>query len=261
MNVVLCGVASVSYWILLAAGPPLAAYGEVLPIEWAFLIGSVLVGHALGDTLFLSALKEIGVARTLALVGTYPLSTLFFQWLLLQHSIHSGLAAGSVLVALGVVCLSKRSGTDAEDPGAREGRLALGVVLSLSASLLWGLGTVFLEPALAHMTPVQANSICMPLVAIVLYVTRCRGRGKVGLRDIDRRTGTILVVAGVLGMGGGSLLFFTALEMIGPAKIATLSSASPVFGMLMAVVFLKEHVTFRIVAGVVLCIAGVWLVL
>ncbi len=120
---------------------------------------------------------------------------------------------------------------------------------------------MFLEPALAHMTPAQANSICMPLVAVVLYVTRCRGRGKVGLRDIDRRTGTILVGTGLLGMGVGTLIFLTSLEMIGPAKIATLSSASPVFGMLMAVVFLKEYVTFRTVAGVVLCVAGVWLVL
>ncbi len=69
-------------------------------MEWAFLIGSVLVGHALGDTLFLSALKEIGVARTLALVGTYPLFTLLFQWVLLRRPVHSGLAVGSVLVAL-----------------------------------------------------------------------------------------------------------------------------------------------------------------
>ena len=92
MNVVLCGVASVFYWVLLATGPPLAAYGQVLPVEWALLIGSVLIGHAPGDTLFLSALKETGVSRTLALVGTYPLSTLLFQWVLLRHPVHSGLA-------------------------------------------------------------------------------------------------------------------------------------------------------------------------
>ena len=79
--------------------------------------------------------------------------------------------------------------------------------------------------------------------------------------SIGELLGLILVCTGLLGMGVGSLLFLTSLEMIGPAKTATLSSTSPVLGMLMAVAFLKEHVTFRVVAGVVLCVAGVWLVL
>ena len=48
---------------------------------------------------------------------------------------------------------------------------------------------------------------------------------------------------------------------IGPAKTTTLSSVSPVFGLVMAVLFLKEKVSLRIVLGAALCVSGVWLVL
>ena len=74
---------------------------------------------------------------------------------------------------------------------------------------------------------------------------------------------TLVVVGGVgiLGMGLGSLCFLTALELIGPAKTTLLAGMSPVLALAMAVLFLKEKVNARIVLGVVLCTAGVWLVL
>ncbi len=56
-------------------------------------------------------------------------------------------------------------------------------------------------------------------------------------------------------------LYVMAIARIGPAKMATLGSVSPVFGLVMAVIFLKEKVTLRLVTGVGLCVVGVWLVL
>ena len=62
-------------------------------------------------------------------------------------------------------------------------------------------------------------------------------------------------------MGLGSLLFVTALDMIGPTKATTLSACAPVFGLVLAAVFLRERVTALVGAGVGLCVGGVWLVL
>ena len=74
---------------------------------------------------------------------------------------------------------------------------------------------------------------------------------------------SLLIVAttGVLSMGLGSFMFLSALEEIGPAKTATLTSISPVFGLILAVFLLKEQVTAQVVLGVVLCVTGVWFVL
>ena len=258
MNGIRCLVATAFFWVLLPFGPPLSSYDQVTGQEWALLLGGLVIGMAIGETLYLAALKEIGVSRTMALTGTVPLATLFFEWALLQHPFSRRFFLGICLVGLGVVCLSDR-GRPAS--GERPIRLALGVFLALSACLLWGLGTVMLKPAITHMTSVQANSIRLPLAALVLFLARSWTGPVVRIRDIDRRALFIVAVSGIIGMGIGSMLYVMAIARIGPAKMATLGSVSPVFGLVMAVIFLKEKVTLRLVMGVGLCVVGVWLVL
>ena len=261
LNAVRCGAGAVFVWVLLPFGPPLSTYLAVPPHEWALLIGSVLIAIGIGDTLYLTAIREIGVSRTLALSGIHPLTTLFFEWLLLDHPFTWMFVLGCLLVVGGVILLSTGSSGIARADGDPPIRLRLGVFLALTAALFWGLGTVILKPAIAHLTPVQANSIRMPLVALVLYLPRRWSRQEPGLRQLGWRTLLIVAGTGVLGMGLGSILFLMALDLIGPAKTTTLSATAPVFALVMAMVFLKEKVNPRIVLGVALCVSGVWLVL
>ena len=71
----------------------------------------------------------------------------------------------------------------------------------------------------------------------------------------------IVGLTGGLGMGLGAYLFVYAIAEAGVGKVATLTSSSPLFGMAMAVVFLKEQVTWQMVVGMGLCLAGVWVVI
>lgn len=261
MNSVRCGVATLLFWGLLIKNPLMEGFDKVLPQEWALLYGSVILGVIIGDTLFLRSIKEIGVSRTMAIVGTVPLTTLFFQQLLLDIPVGSTFIFGCVLVVGGVICLSgwswKESGM-AEDKAIQ---IRLGILLSLSASLLWGLSTTMLKPALSNLTSVQANSVRMPLVALVLFgIWHFQGKG-VGIQRIGWRPLLIVASTGLIGMGLGSYLYLMAIDLVGPAKTATLSSVSPVFSLVLEILFLKEKVTTRLVLGVGLCLVGVWIVL
>lgn len=258
MNGIRCAVATVFFWALLPFGPPLSSYAHVTGTEWALLVGGLLIGMAVGETMYLAAIREIGVSRAMALSGTFPLSTFFFEWALLQNPFSRRFFLGICLVALGVLFLSSRARQPA---GERPDRLALGVFLALFACLLWGLSTVMLKPAIAHMTSVQANSVRVPLTAAVLFLARAWAGPVMRIRDIDRRALLIVAASGIVGVGAGSLFYVMAIDRIGPAKMATLASVSPVIGMLMAVIFLKEKLTLRLVGGVVLCVTGVWMVL
>ena len=261
VNSVRCAAGGLFVLALLPFGPPLSTFLEVRPHELALLIGSVLLAIGVGDTLYLAAIKEIGVSRALAIGGIHPLTTLLFEWALLGQPFTPMFVTGSCLVVGGVICLSARSPGMVSPTDAAPVRLRLGVCLALGGALCWGLGTVLLKPAIVHLTPVQANSIRLPLVALVLYLPRYWSRGGPGLRQMDRRTLITVAAAGVLGMGVGSLLFVTALGLIGPAKATTLSACAPVFGLVLAAVFLRERVTVPVAAGVGLCVGGVWLVL
>ena len=167
MNGIRCAVATVFFWALLPFGPPLASYAHVTGTEWALLVGGLLIGMAMGETMYLAAIKEIGVSRAMSLSGTFPLSTFFFEWALLQNPFNRRFFLGICLVAVGVIFLSSRA---RQSSGERPVRLALGMFLALFACLLWGLSTVMLKPAIAHMTSVQANSVRVPLTAAVLFL-------------------------------------------------------------------------------------------
>ena len=65
MNALRCGVAALLYWALLPFTEPLANLLSVPLREWVLLCGSLGIGMVVGDTLYLTAIREIGVARAL----------------------------------------------------------------------------------------------------------------------------------------------------------------------------------------------------
>ncbi|MBT98904.1 MAG: hypothetical protein CL902_09795 [Dehalococcoidia bacterium] len=257
MNALRCATAALMFWVLLWLFGSIASYSALSLNEWLLLTGSVVIGISMGDTLYLWSIREIGPARTMAVVGIVPLPTLVFEYLLLDEPFPPQFVAGCFLVVGGVACLSQR-GTQNESV---IGRLKLGILLSLSATVLWGLSTVMLKPAIANIGPIEANSVRMPLVATLLFGGYILTRPSHGRQPLTGRTALIVAGTGLLGMGFGSYLFLKSIAMIGPTKTAVLGALAPVFTMGMSAVFLKERITRLIVLGVVLCVGGVLLVL
>jgi drug/metabolite transporter (DMT)-like permease len=257
MNAIRCGAATLMFWVLLGLFGSVGSYAPLTLNEWLLLTGSVVIGISVGDTLYLWSIREIGPSRTMALVGVVPLPTLVFEYFLLGQPFPAQFVAGCFLVVAGVACLAQRG----SQPGSKPGRLRLGVVLSLSATVLWGLSTVMIKPAIANLTPIEANCIRMPLVATLLFGGYILTRGRNVGPPIALRTAIIVGGTGLLGMGFGSYLFLKSIVMIGPTKTAVLGALAPVFTMAMAAIFLKEQITKLVLVGVSLCAGGVWLVL
>ena len=256
-----CGISGPFFWMLLPFGPPLSTLADVPMHEWGLLIGSVFIGIVIGDQLFLHAMKEIGVSRTMALVGTLPITTLIWEQLLLDVPVTRTFIFGCVLAASGVILLSQRPRQKRQDTQEQPIRLKRGIAFALITALLWGLSTTLLKPAMAHLTSIQANSVRMPFVALALFGIWRLNQGRGNLRDIGWRTFALIAVTGLLGMGIGSFFYVEAVLFIGPAKTATVTTATPVLALILAVIFLKEQITLRILTGVALCVAGVLLVL
>lgn len=247
--------------MLLPFGPPLSTLVNVPLHEWGLLIGSVFIGIVIGDQLYLHAMKEIGVSRTMALVGTLPITTLIWEQLLLDVPVTHTFIFGCVLAASGVILLSQQPRQNLTDAQAPPIRLKRGITYALITSLLWGLSTTMLKPAMAHLTSIQANSVRMPLVALALFGIWRLNQGRGNLRDIGWRTFILIAITGLLGMGFGSFFYVEAVLFIGPAKTATLTTATPVLALILAVIFLKEQITLRLLTGVALCVVGILLVL
>jgi drug/metabolite transporter (DMT)-like permease len=66
----------------------------------------------------------------------------------------------------------------------------------------------------------------------------------------------------VLGVGTAFAmsLFLVGVHQAGAARAATLSTASPLFGVPLAVLVLKEQITWRLLAGATTTLLGVWFI-
>lgn len=79
------------------------------------------------------------------------------------------------------------------------------------------------------------------------------------VQEIDRRTWLFLIAAGVITCAS-SLFSFQALKLGMASRTASFDKISLVFSILLAVFFLKEKVTWQLVAGAVLMAGGAILI-
>ena len=258
VNMIRCGAAGTLLCLALPLGGSVSNLTQVPALEWALLFGSLLFGVVIGDTLYIGALKEIGVSRTMPIAGTYPLTTLVFEWLFFDHFAGPMLIAGSLLVVAGVIVMTIGATSSSLEAATTT---KIGVALAVSAALFWGLSCALLKPGSANMSGIHANAIRMPAVVVILFLSVAVPNGLQPLRNLNRRSVTIVAVSGLVSMGLVSILFVDALKDGSATKIVTLPSTSPLFALILAVLFLKERPSARLLVGSALCLTGVFLVL
>jgi drug/metabolite transporter (DMT)-like permease len=261
------GIRSLTASIFLV-GLLLATHGLVQLREMTFvtgisMMGSGIIGQAVGDTLYINALGHMGVTRTFPITNSaYPFLTLLLSLLLLGESAAWTLPIGGALIVAGItwIVLEQRR-ADAESSTHVE--LLRGLVFAVSAALCWSLATVWLRGQQGDLDAIPAASLRIPAAssAVWLAMAMALGRGDVPVRVLTRRSVAIVAVAGLMGTGVGSVLFIYAVGTLGAAKTAFLTTSAPVFALPMGVLFLSEKLTARVLLGTAVTIAGIWLVL
>jgi O-acetylserine/cysteine efflux transporter len=247
---------------LLVATNGLVQLREMTFITGVSMMGSGIMGQAVGDTLYINALGFLGVNRTFPITNSaYPFLTLLLAALLLGESVTWLLPAGGALIVLGItwIVLEQRR---ADVDGAIRVNLGRGVLFAVAAALAWATATVWLRGQQGNLDAIGAASLRIPAASAAVLVTLAltSGRQPAGY-GMTRRSIAIVAVAGLLGTGLGSILFIYAVEHTGAARTAFLTTSAPVFALPMGVMFLSEKLTPRVLLGTAVTILGIWLVL
>jgi drug/metabolite transporter (DMT)-like permease len=247
---------------LLVTTGGLVQFNEMTVITGLSMVASGILGQALGDTLYINSLGVLGVTRSFPITNSaYPFLTFLFAVLLLGEDVTWTLPVGGALIVAGIssIVLEQRR-ADAESNLKVE--LLRGVVFACSAALAWSLATVLLRGQQGNLDAVGAASLRIPAASLAVFVTLgLTSNGDRPLRALTRRSIVVVGLAGLLGTGLGSVLFIYAVENLGAARTAFLTTSAPVFAMPMGVLFLAEKVTPRLLIGTAITIAGIWLVL
>lgn len=258
--------ATVVLFAILLANDGFGQFGQMAAITGISMVGSGVLGQAVGDTLYINALGSMGVSRTFPITNSaYPFLTFVLAILLLGERAAWTLPIGGALIVGGItwIVLEQRRADAAADARVE---LARGLAFAVFAALFWATATVWLRGQQGNLDAIGAASLRIPAASAAVWaaiaITRSGGSTpSAGDGGLTAASVAVVAAAGVLGTGVGSVLFIYAVETLGAAKTAFLTTSAPVFALPMGVLFLSERLTPRVLLGTAVTIAGIWLVL
>jgi drug/metabolite transporter (DMT)-like permease len=267
-------VAAVFFLLLLAALGGLEQLFSLSASVYLALGVSVILGFCIGDSLYFWSMTEIGASRAMPLSGVYPVFTWLLAVPLLGEDVTVAALIGTALIIVALVLLARESAVaEANEfiltaPEKSTGRARstrrqwLAVAGAIFAALTWASSTTLLRFAMREdpgVIVISAYRLTVGGLVLlpVLYWLR-RGRPWTNYRRANMPS---LVALALFSTGLGSMLFVWAVEFAGAARASLLITTSPLIGVPLSAIFLKERITPAVWIGTLLALAGVWLVL
>lgn len=115
------------------------------------------------------------------------------------------------------------------------------------------------KAGLKKVDPILGFAIQAILIIIVSWGIVIFQKKTTGLSQIDQRTWIYLILAGIVTCLA-SLFQFSALKLGNASVVSSLERLSLVFAIILAVIFLKEELNWKVIAGAVLMIGGAVLI-
>ena len=232
----------------------------LLPL--AYVVASAVIAVAIGDTVYIKSLSFLDVSLAFPIAQcSFPVLTMFVAVLVLEESFTWTTGAGAVLVVLGIYLIAvagKRPGANSVSGGIS----GKGVILAITAAVTWTIGVATLKKGVIGMDPFVAAAIRIPSAAIVLslFALTQRRRGTLQFRKYGSRNIALAAAAGILTYGVAAVLYILAIQLIGAGETVLLIATSPLFILPLSVFILKEKPTQYALAGIFICVAGIYLV-
>jgi len=232
---------------------------------------SVILGIGVGDSIYFWSLTKIGASRAMPLSGIYPLFTWILAVPILGERVTLAALLGTGLILCALYLLAQNASPEPNDymittqdvtalprDTERSRNLRLGVAAAVFAAFTWACSTTLLRLTLHDDTNalvVNAFRLTVGALALLPVVHFFKGNG--AWRGYSRAALPALIALGILSTGIGSLLWVWSVQFAGAARAALFNTTSPLIGVPLSVIFLRERVTWRVAVGSVLAVAGV----
>ncbi len=236
----------------------LASGGAALPpwtgLPTTMLLVSGVIGFALGDTFIFKSFQTIGARVTLLVFSFAPVMTALLSFAVFGERLDALDSAGVALVLAGILLVVRRRGADR---GAKA--KPAGLAFALLAALGQAVGTIFSKYGLRDIGPLPATQVRLAggLLGMVLITALFKKWPEVKRAAASPRGRLVMLSGAVLGTLFGVLLSMFSLKMAKAAVASALQSTMPVLILPVSVLYLREKLSVRDVAGAALSVAGI----
>jgi len=237
-----------------------------LPLATLAVLGiSVILGAVIGDTIYLWSQERIGVSYAFPISMSFPIMTYFLTVFFLGEPPILSRLAGAIVAVIGVILISNEQNRnqipqDIGDSTETKRRLDLwGIFGALMTAILYAVGTTLLQVGIEGVDPISGSfvRIVFGSIAFVPMVAVARIQG---MKTPTRNSVIHVVIAGFFGMAVGSLLYVSAVSMVGAAIMSVIAATAPLFAIPVSIFILKEKITPLALLGVALTLIGIVLV-
>jgi drug/metabolite transporter (DMT)-like permease len=213
------------------------------------VIISAIVGYGAGDTLLYKSINKIGVSTSYTVSYTYPFFTIALGVVFLSERFLFRYFIGTtaIVLAIAVISFNINYGVDRER--------FKGILMALGTAALTAVGIILVSFGLRFIGVIVANAVRFPILFLIM-LSMCsmrKSKARVTQRDF-----LLLALSGVFGMTLSSITFLYGIQLIGAARTSSLYASSPIWVAAMSTLFLKERLTWKIIASCVMVVAGIY---
>ena len=134
-----------------------------------------------------------------------------------------------------------------------------GILYAVAAGLLWGSSPVLVKRGLVR-SDVSAATLYQQATILVTLISAALLEGDWAMQRMTLKPLSVFVATGVVGAYLGRTLFVKSVDEIGASRAQSLNNSSPLITVLLAAAVLGEALSFGVLGGVLLILAGVFFV-
>ncbi len=210
-----------------------------------WLAAMILFGGVIGPLSLMLGLARSDAASAALLLNLEGLATMAIAWLVFRENADWRVFLGALAILAGAVPLAWRGGEFHLDPGA---------LLVAGACVAWGIDNN-LTRKLSAADPVSIATV-KGLVAGTVNILLAFAQGQTA---VSLQTLGLAAILGFFSIGLSLVLFMLALRHLGTARTGAYFSMAPFIGALIAVVLLRERLSFSLAISAGLMGLGLWL--
>lgn len=224
--------------------------------EWSIIILTGYFGIAVADSWYLQTLRLIGASRTAVVASLYSPFVVILSILVLGEVVLYWKWFGLLLVIIGICIVTYQRLNNSVD----QHRLYQGIAYGTASVFLTALGVVLMKPILSHDQFFWIVTLRL-LAGTIGLVTAMQLQGKLVssiavLKNQSHPWKTILI-ASFFGTYLGLTLWIAGFKYTEASIASVINETSNLFIVLLAWLFLKEHLNSRKVFGIALAFSGV----
>ena len=216
---------------------------------------AALIGGPLAMSAYLLAIAFAGAPSAVAISAIYPALGALLGYLVLGDRLGGRGWVGVVLAVAGATLASY------SPPAGVSSHYLLGALFAVASAAGWAVEGVLVARSLLRMPALAALNIREGVSALVFLalVLPLSGAAVVAARTVASPTIAIFVIASICG-AGAYLLYYRALDLLGPARAMPANSTYVLWTIALSLVVTGEPPGWRLVAGGIVVVAGITLV-